>query len=135
MVEIVISREDAISRLRRKLRDLTGNNASACQVAAERGILCRGFAHYSDRELREAYAKLIPQSRSMTREELEHAADVWQLERQTDVGAMVACDTQQMFYETCRGWMDFSNDQLARFCLELLGEEVVVSGDRTLAVI
>lgn len=135
MFETVISRENAISRLRRKLREMTGNNTSACQVAAERGILCRGFARYNDRELHEAYAKLIPGSGSMSREDLQRAADIWQLERQTDVGTVVSCDTQQMFYETCRGWMDFSNAQLARFCLELLGEEVIVTGDRTLAVI
>jgi hypothetical protein len=133
--ETVISREDAISRLRRKLRELTGNNASVCQVAAERGILCHGFARYTDRELRETYARIIPRNRLMSREEIERAADIWQLERQTDVGTLVSCDTQQMFYDTCRGWADFSNAQLAQFCLELLGETIVVSGDRTLAVI
>ena len=40
MLENVITREAAISRLRRKLLELTGNEKSVCQVATERGILC-----------------------------------------------------------------------------------------------
>ncbi len=134
MIENMISREEAISRLRRKLLELTGNQKSACQVATERGILCRGFARYTDEELREAYRDLVKRNPSISREALERAANGWQLERQMDVGTLVSCDTQ-MFYETCRGWMDFSNAQLAQFSFELLGEEVVVTGDRTLAVI
>jgi len=135
MPEKVIGREAAIGRLRRKLLELTESGKSGCQVAAERGILCHGFARYSDAELREAYHDLVERNPSISREELERAANRWQLDRQLDVGTLVSCDTQQMFYETCRGWMDFSNGQLAQFCLELLGEQVVVTGDRTLAVI
>lgn len=135
MLENVINREVAISRLRLKLLELTDDRKSACQVATERGILCHGFARYSDAELREAYRPLVLRNPSISREELERAANAWQLERQRDVGTLTSCDTQQMFYESCRGWMDFSNAQLARFCLELLGEEVVVTGDRTLPVI
>ena len=135
MLENVISREIAISRLREKLLELTSNQKSACQVAAERGILCRGFAHYSDQDLRDAYRELVRRNPSLARPELERAANEWQLDRQAEVGALTSCDTQQMFYETCRGWMDFSNSLLQRYCLELLGEEVVVTGDRTLAVI
>jgi hypothetical protein len=135
MLENVICREDAISRLRRKLLKLTAEGKSACQVATERGILCGGFARYSDQELREAYPDLVRGDPSISRLALERAANEWQLERQLDAGTLVSCDTQQMFYETCRGWMDFTNVQLARFCFELLGEEVVVAGDRTLSVI
>ena len=80
-------------------------------------------------------AKRLVNTQAISREELERAANRWQLDRQLDVGTLVSCDTQQMFYETCRGWKDFSNAQLAQFCLELLGEEVIVTGDRTLAVI
>ena len=135
MLENVINREDAIGRLRRKLLELTNNQKSACQVATELGILCHGFGRYSDQELRDAYRPLVQRNPSISREKLEHAANEWQLTRQSEAGTLTSCDTQQMFYETCRGWMDFSNAQLARFCLELLGEEVVVAGDRTLPVI
>jgi hypothetical protein len=132
MLENVISREDAISRLRRKLLELTDNEKSACQVAAELGILCCGFTRYSDQELREAYRHLVQRNPSISRPALERAANEWQLDRQAEVGTLLSCDTEQMFYETCRGWTDFNNAQLARFCFELVGEEVVVTGDRTL---
>lgn len=135
MLENVITRENAISRLRRKLLELTSNEKSVCQVAKERGILCGGFARYSDQELRDAYRDLVRRNPSISRTELERAANEWQLERQAEVGTLLSCDTQQMFYETCRGWTDFNNAQLTRFCFELLGEEVVVTGDRTLPVI
>jgi hypothetical protein len=135
MLENVINREDAISRLRRRLLELTDNEKSACQVASERGIFCGGFRRYSDQELREAYRPIVLRNPSISRPELERAANAWQLERQADVGTLLACDTQHMFYETCRGWTDFNNAQLARFCFELVGQEVVVTGDRTLPVI
>ncbi len=48
---------------------------------------------------------------------------------------MLSCDTQQMFYETCRGWDDFNNAQLTQFCSALLGDEAIVTGKRTLPVI
>jgi hypothetical protein len=135
MLENVINREEAIGRLRRKLIELTANEKSACQVAAERGIFCGGFRRYTDHELREAYRHIVLRNPSISRPELEKAANQWQLERQADVGTLLACDTQHMFYETCRGWNDFNNAQLARFCFELVGEEVVVTGDRTLPAI
>jgi hypothetical protein len=135
MLENVIRREAAISRLRRRLLELTGNEKSVCQVAAEWGILCGGFARYSDQELREAYRDLVRRNPSISRPALERAANEWQLERQADVGTLVSCDTQQMFYETCRGWDDFTNAQLTQFCSQLLGDEVMVTGERTLPVI
>lgn len=48
---------------------------------------------------------------------------------------MLSCDRQQMFYETCRGWDDFTNAQLTQFCSALLGDEAIVTGKRTLPVI
>jgi hypothetical protein len=135
MFENVITRETAISRLRRQLLHLAGTEKSVCQVATERGILCRGFARYSDEELREAYRDLVRHNPSISRPELERAANEWQLERQAHVGTLLSCDTQQMFHETCGGWDDFSNAQLTQFCSELLGDEVVVTGERTLTVI
>src|ERR1700737_4516953 len=102
MFESVISREDAISRLRRKLLDLTDNGKSACQVATEHGIFCGGFKRYSDQELREAYRHLVQRNPSISRSELERAANEWELDRQADVGTLLSCDTQQLLNETCR---------------------------------
>jgi hypothetical protein len=135
MLENVISRATAISRLRRKLLELTSDEKSLCQVATERGILCGGLARYSDQGLREAYPQLVRHNPGISRPELERAANEWQLARQAEVGTLLSCDTQQMFYETCRGWDDFSNAQLMEFCATLLGEEVNVTGERTIQVI
>jgi hypothetical protein len=47
----------------------------------------------------------------------------------------LACDVQHRFYETCRGWDDFTNEALADFLLEIAGERVIVRGARVLPVI
>jgi hypothetical protein len=39
----------------------------------------------------------------------------------------LACDVQQMEHDMCRGWDDFSNDELSRFYAELTGKTIVVS--------
>ena len=135
MLENVISRETAISRLRWKLLELTSDEKSLCEVAAERGILCGGLAHYSDQELLEAYPQFVRRNPGISRPELVRAANEWQLARQAEVGTLLSCDTQQMFYETCRGWDDFTNAQLMEFCARLLGEEVNVTGERTLQAV
>ena len=48
-----------------------------CRVAADRGIMCRGFAHFSDAELRDNDAWLLRKNPSMSREELEDLANKW----------------------------------------------------------
>jgi hypothetical protein len=50
-------------------------------------------------------------------------------------GALLSCDVQYRFYETCRGWDDFSNEDLARFCNEVTGLTVAIGGDAVPAVL
>ena len=40
-----------------------------------------------------------------------------------------------MAYETCRAWDIFSNEELSRFCAEMLGEKVRVTGKISQAVL
>jgi hypothetical protein len=47
----------------------------------------------------------------------------------------LCCDVQYACYETCRAWDEFTNEELARFWHELLGEKVRVEGKVTLPVI
>lgn len=119
-------REEVISRLRRKLLEFTSKEKSACQAAADHGILCGGFASYTDRELRAAYRGIVKKNPSISRAALESEANRLQLDRQQQLGTLIACDSQQIVYETCRGWMEFDNAELERFYFELFGEEIAV---------
>jgi hypothetical protein len=133
--ENLITREEAVGRIRQQLIAMNADGKSVCRIAAERNILCGGFHRDSDDELRARYAGRIDGPTELSREELEDRANTWQLERQKNEGVRLSCDVQQMFYETCRGWDDFSNEELSRFCFELLGEEVAVLGKKAPAVV
>ena len=135
MAERIISRETAVAQLRRKLIELQEEGKSICQVAAEQGLFCRGFHRDSDEELRFRYAAAIENAPELTRAELEERANAWQLARQKQEGTLLCCDVQFMTYETCRAWDDFSNEELSRFCEEMLGEKVCVTGKISPAVL
>jgi hypothetical protein len=132
MSEETISRETAIGRIRIRLIELCDSGKSACQVAAERGILCKGFKRDSDDELRLRYAPFVGAADRLPRPELERVANHWQLARQHTEGTLLACDVQNHSYQTCRGWNDFSNEELSEFCLELTGVHPKVIGEITL---
>jgi hypothetical protein len=130
-----ITRETAVARLRRKLIAMTEAGKSVCRIAAEKDLFCRGFHRDSDDELRFRYAATIGNASQLTRAEVEERANAWQLERQKQEGTLLCCDVQYMGYETCRAWDDFSNEELARFCDEMLGEMVRVTGKISPAVL
>ena len=119
MPEETISREVAIGRIRIEMMVLCETGKSACQVAAERNILCKGFRRDSDDELRRRYEPYVSAADRMSRPDLERAANHWQLARQRTEDALVACDVQYRYSQVCRGWNDFSNEELADFCFEL----------------
>ena len=129
MPEETISRELAIGRIRIKMMDLCDAGKSACQVATERNILCKGFRRDSDDQLRKRYAPYVGGAERLSRSDLERAANHWQLARQRTEDAPVACDVQYRYYQTCRGWNDFSNEELADFCFELAGVRPKVIGE------
>jgi hypothetical protein len=125
-----ITRETAVAQIRRQLIAMQEEGQSVCKIAAEKGILCRGFSRDSDEALHYRYAAVIPGGVDLPRQELEGRANDWQIERQRHEGTLLCCDVQYMFNETCRAWDDFSNDELARFCHELLGQQVRVKGEK-----
>jgi hypothetical protein len=135
MSRMVLTREAAVARLRRNLISLKEEGKSICQIAAEKEIFCRGFHRDGDDELRSRYAATIDGAEHLPREELEARANAWQVERQEQEGTLLCCDVQSMCYETCRAWNDFTNEDLARFCAEMLGETVHVRGKITPAVL
>jgi uncharacterized iron-regulated protein len=130
--EETISREVAIGRIRIRMMELCDKGKSACQVAAERNILCRGFNRDCDEDLRRRYAPYVGGAERISRSDLERAANQWQLARQRTEDVLVACDVQYRFNQVCRGWNDFSNEELSDFCLELTRVRPKVIGKITL---
>ena len=130
-----ISRERAISRIRERLIEMIEPGKSMCQIAAEKKILCRGFDREPEDALRWRYAEKVPAAPYLPIAEVRARANMWQLEEQNKEGVLLACDFQYRYYETCRAWDDFTNDELAQYCHELTGETVKVLGEKKLAVI
>ncbi|MGZ5432361.1 MAG: hypothetical protein ACXW31_12590 [Thermoanaerobaculia bacterium] len=121
-----MTREEAIARIREKLVSLTDEENCMCKVAGDRGIFCNGFRQFGDKELRERYWWIVRKRPDITRAELETIANDWQLAQQDVRELPVACDVQTKVHDTCRGWNDFSNEQLGLFVKQLTGEEATV---------
>jgi len=121
-----ISRPALIVALREELSRRARGEMSICRLAAETGVFCKGFRRYTDDQLREHYPWIAKKNPDAPREELEAIADRWQMARQDVVGVQTSCDVQQLEHDACGGWDDFSNDDLARFLLELTGRKVEV---------
>ena len=122
-----ITRAEIMSLLRSELMKLTDGETSICRAAADRGIFCQGFNRFGDGELRRRFSWLGDRARTLPREELEDIANRWQLARQEVADLPIACDVQQREHDTCRGWDDFSNSDLARFYHQLTGISVIVA--------
>ena len=125
----VVTRESLVSALRDELAQRAKGEMSICRLAAETGIYCNGFRRFSDGELKRNYGWISRKNPDVPREELEEIADRWQLARQDVQGVATSCDVQQMEHDGCRGWDDFSNEDLSRFLLELSGRRVVVPAE------
>ena len=124
-----ISRAKAIAILRHnfmKEMEASDGETSMCKLAAERGIFCNGFARYGDGELRRAYDWIAQKDATATREELEELANRWQIARSEVREMPLACDVQQREHDACRGWDEFTNEQLAAFVREVTATEYVV---------
>lgn len=121
-----LTRDEAITRLRREFLNLTDSEHCMCSVAAERGIFCGGFRQFDEQELRNRYWWIVRRRPSITREELESVANDWQLTQQEVKEMPLACDVQNRVHDTCRGWEDFTDEQLATFFQQVTGEAVSI---------
>jgi hypothetical protein len=63
---------------------------------------------------------------NISRDALESLANLWQLAQQEVKEMPCACDVQTRLHDTCRGWHDFTNDQLAAYYEQIVGEPVRV---------
>jgi hypothetical protein len=107
-----MTREEAIARIRERLVALTDEENCVCKVAAERRIFCNGFRRWTDKELRERYWWIVRKRPDITRAELERVANDWQLAQQDVRDVAIACDVQTTIHDTCRGWDDFTTEDL-----------------------
>ena len=119
-------RSDAISHLRTRLLAMTDDEHSLCQIAAERGIFCRGFRRWNEAEFDRRWRRYIGRSTHLSRGQMEQYANLWELAEQIRKRVLLACDAQTAACGPCRGWNEFSNEDLARFCNDVLGENVDV---------
>lgn len=122
-----ITRAEAIAQLRRSLMKFTDIENSVCKVAAEKGVFCNGFRRYDDAQLRSRYDWIVAKNPGMSRDELERIANDWQLAQQEVYDLPIACDVQEKLHDTCRGWGDFTDEQLARFYFQVTGQEIMIS--------
>lgn len=123
----VLTRNEAIRRLRLALQPMCGPDRSMCDVAASQGIFCRGFRRWHDSEFHRKWKGALGTSTHLTRAQMERLADIWQLAEQVRCGVTFACDASARCTGPCRGWDEFTDGAIGRFCLDLLGERVVVS--------
>ena len=120
------TRAEAIGKLREGLVKLTDDDHSLCQVASERGIFCHGFRRWSDREFDRRWRTAIGRSTYLTRAQMEEFANLWELAEQIRRNVTLACDAQCLERGVCRGWDEFSNADLSRFCSDVLGRNIEV---------
>ncbi len=121
-----MSRDELIDALRARLLELTDDEHSICDVATRTGIFCHGFAQWTFGELKQRHPTIVRSRPRLTPAELRDLANRWQLARQTAFGTALACDTQmhEGALGICKGWDQWSAEDLARFHRELTGEEV-----------
>jgi hypothetical protein len=122
-----VSREELIARLRRELTQFTDVETSVCKAAAEHGVFCKGFQRYTEPELRSRYGWIVAKRPDLSREELDEVANDWQLAQQEVHEMPIACDVQRKVHDTCRGWNDFTSEQLAKFYYQMTGKEIQVA--------
>ncbi len=120
------TRSEAIGKLRDALVKLTDDDHCLCQVAGERGIFCHGFRRWSDREFDRRWRKAIGRSTHLSRPQMEEYANLWELAEQIRRNVTLACDAQCLERGACRGWDEFSNADLSRFCSDVLGKDIEV---------
>jgi hypothetical protein len=119
-------RDHAIALLRAALVALCDDEHSLCQVAAERGIFCHGFRRWDAAEFDRRWKKAIGRSTHLSREQMEEFANLWQLAEQIRQRVTLACDACVYSAGACRGWSEFSDEELSRFCADVLGKQVRV---------
>ena len=97
-----------------------------CEIAARLGIFCRGFRRWPDAVFLRIWMRAMGQSTHLNRAQMERLADLWQQTEQLRLRIPIACDGRTGC-GPCRGWDEFSDAELERFCADILGQNVVIN--------
>jgi len=116
-----LKRDALVEAIRKMVMTLVDEEHSFCSVAGKLGIGCSGFHQYTDAELARRYRWIVKTRDPSTREELEDLANRWQLARQVVQDLPLSCDVQQIERDTCAGWDNFDDEQLASLYRTLTG--------------
>ena len=123
--ETLLSRPEALARLRGKLVALVDEGHCACAVASRLGLPCGGFAQYSDEALRRRFAwiaETLPHG--APRAQLEGAINAYLLGRQDVAGMALTCDVETREHDACNGWNGFDNTALEDLYWRVFGRRV-----------
>jgi len=118
-----ISRPQAIEEIRRIMNALPQDDECACAIAERYGIFCKGFARYSDAELKKRFGWISRTRPGASRAELERLASAYHRGRQEVTGAAICCDVETREHCGCDGWNTFDNRALEELYLNLTGRK------------
>lgn len=124
-----LTRSETIEALSRRFLELVDDDHSICEVAAHGGFFCGGFAQWTFEQLKQRYNWIADRRPDITREELEKMANAWQLARRQTHAVPLACDVQSREHDTCKGWDEWDNEDLAHFYKQLDGADIEVVPD------
>jgi hypothetical protein len=122
----IVSRPEAIARIRGRLKSFCDEEHCACAAAAHRGILCGGLRNLSDKELRRRFDWIARSRPDASREELERLVSLYHVSRQQVSGDDLCCDLETREHCGCDGWNMFDNDTLERFHEDLTGVPISI---------
>ena len=124
-----LTRSQTIEALSRRFQEMVDDDRSICELAAHGGFFCGGFAQWTFEQLKERYNWIADKRPDITRDELEKLANAWQLARREVHGVPLACDVQSREHDTCKGWDEWSDQDLGGFYKQLAGDEIRVVPD------
>lgn len=126
-----LTREALIERLRLALLRRRLEPDAVCDVAAEHGHFCPGFAHWMVHTLRRRHGPFELERPPPSNEEIAALLLEWKELRLSGFALATYCRASAPSgnQPVCRGWDEWSSGQLARFYHELSGEAVQVEID------
>ncbi len=121
-----LKRSFVIEKLREHLVGFTNGDHSICEEAARRGIFCKGFRKFTDKELREKFDWIVQSRPGIERKQLEELINQYELARQEVHKVPIACDAAAIDHDMCLGWNEFSDTDLVRFYKNWFNEEISI---------